>query len=178
MNLTVFNAAVVLNPVPVSVTSIPGRPDDGLMPVTVSDEGCVTVNTGPVTSLPPIETFTGPVDAAGGTVTTSCLSVASVTVATMPLNETLLAVAIVLNPVPVMVTNVPTGPCVGDSEVISSGVISSSLSLQHTQDWFQAASDRIAQNEIKGLIFTRVRPCKNVGSVIKFWISSKNSVPH
>src|SRR5690349_18997054 len=42
LNFTIFCAAVVLNPVPVSVTSIPVGPDAGLRLVIVSDEGCVT----------------------------------------------------------------------------------------------------------------------------------------
>lgn len=125
LNLTVFNAAVVLNPVPVSLTSVPVGPDEGLMPVTVSEEGCVTVNTGPVTSFPPVETFKAPVAADGGTVATSCLSVASVTVAVAPLKVTVLAGAVELKPVPVIVTRVPAGPCVGDREVMLRGMISS-----------------------------------------------------
>lgn len=130
LNLTKFMVMVVLNPEPVSVTSMPVRPDEGLMPVTMSDEGCVTVNTGPVTSLPPVETFTAPVVADGGTVAINWLAVASETVAGTPLNVTVLAVAVVLKPIPVMVTRVPAGPSVGDREVMLSGLISS-WSLEH-----------------------------------------------
>jgi hypothetical protein len=71
-----------------------------------------------------------PVVADGGTVAINCLSVGSVTVAGTPLNVTVMAVVVVLKPVPVIVTKVPTGPCVGDREVMLSAMISLG-SLEH-----------------------------------------------
>lgn len=46
-------------------------------------------------------------------------------VAGTPLNVTVLAVVVVLKPIPAIVTMVPAGPCVGEREAMLSGVISS-----------------------------------------------------
>jgi len=59
-----------------------------------------------------------PVVAAEGTVTTSCVAVAELTVAVAPWNVTLLLAGVVLKPVPVIVTEAPGVPFVGVNPVI------------------------------------------------------------
>ena len=64
------------------------------------------------------EIVIGPVVAADGTVATICVLVAEITVAATPLNWTVFCDPIVLNPVPLIVTDAPTGPVRGENEII------------------------------------------------------------
>jgi hypothetical protein len=66
-----------------------------------------------VTVTPLTVTEIGPLVAPAGTVTVSVVEVAPVTVATTPLNRTVLLANVVLKLVPVMVTVAPTAPLVG-----------------------------------------------------------------
>jgi hypothetical protein len=66
----------------------------------------------------PLETVTVPVVAPVGTVTVRLVVDAELTVAVVPLNLTVLLAAVLLNPVPVMVTVAPTGPLVVESDEI------------------------------------------------------------
>lgn len=61
----------------------------------------------------PTETVIGPVVAPDGTVTVKLFVVAEVTVAGVPLNCTVLLLAVLLKFCPWMVTVVPTLPCAG-----------------------------------------------------------------
>jgi hypothetical protein len=59
-----------------------------------------------------------PVVAPAGTVVTICVAVDAVTVAFVPLNVTVFWPGVALNPVPAMVTGVPTGPLPGDTAMM------------------------------------------------------------
>jgi hypothetical protein len=116
--LSLTTSLIVLgsNPVPVIVTAAPDSPLLGLKLVMIGPpDPLVTVNGLPLVALPPGEvTVTVPEMAAAGTVTISWVAVAPVTVAAVPLKETAFWAGLVLNPVPLTVTLVPTGPLVGD----------------------------------------------------------------
>src|SRR5947209_18375669 len=103
-------------------TEAPAIPIDGLKLVMVgAPELAATVKFEVLETEPEaVVTVMGPVVAAGGTVTTSCVAVADTTVAATPLNCTVFCDAVVLNPVPLMVTDVPTGPLCGVKEMIES----------------------------------------------------------
>src|SRR5438445_7178761 len=114
-------AATVLNPVPVMVMLAPICALLGEKLVIV---GNGTVKFPELTTLGPESTrrAMGPVTAPYGTLVTSCVPVAEVTVAVpWPLNETRLFVAVGSKPVPVMVTDVPSAPLVGEKLVIVIG---------------------------------------------------------
>jgi hypothetical protein len=59
-----------------------------------------------------------PVVAPAGTVVTTFVALAEVTVAATPLNVTAFSVGVALNPVPEIVTFVPTGPSLGEKSII------------------------------------------------------------
>ena len=65
-----------------------------------------------------VETVIGPVVAPEGTVVEICVLVAEMTVAATPLNSTVSCEDVVLKPVPLMTTEVPTGPVRGVNETI------------------------------------------------------------
>jgi hypothetical protein len=73
-----------------------------------------------VTVTAAVVTEIGPVVAAAGTVTTNCVDVAELTVAVVPLNLTVLELAVVLKPVPTMATWSPTTPRAGRKLVMES----------------------------------------------------------
>jgi hypothetical protein len=75
-----------------------------------------------VVELPTV-TVILPVVAPLGTATTSCVVLANETVAEVPLNLTVLLVLVVLKLVPVIVTDVPTGPLAGLKLLIVGGVV-------------------------------------------------------
>ena len=101
--------------VPVIETAVPGVPIVGVKLVIVGAPlVAVTVNGALLEADPdgvvtPIE----PVLAPAGTVTTSCVGLAEVTVATVPLRVTVSSPGVELNPVPKIDTVVPTGPLAG-----------------------------------------------------------------
>ena len=107
LNLTVSLAFVVLKLVPVMVTLVLTPPEVGLKLVTVGFGSSVKV-----ALLVAIGEFNTamvifPVLAPGGTVAISCVAVADVTVACIPLNLTVLLTAVVPKFVPVIVTEAP-----------------------------------------------------------------------
>ena len=101
--------------VPVTATAMPGVPIVGvklvmvgapLEPVTVKGALLVADPAGAVTAM-------GPVVAPDGIVATSWVGLAEDTLAAVPLKVTVFWLGVGLNPVPKMVTVVPTGPLAG-----------------------------------------------------------------
>src|SRR5699024_4490211 len=115
LKVTVFSDLVELKLVPVIVTLVPVGPTLGLMPLMVScsSGSGVTVKEGPVAVCPFVVTFTGPLVAPCGTVTTSLVVEALLIVALVPLNITVFFDFVLLKFLPVIVTFVPTGPFFG-----------------------------------------------------------------
>jgi hypothetical protein len=70
----------------------------------------VTVKVVPVLATPPTVTTTGPVVALAGTGTVMLVSLQLVGLAALPLNVTVLEPCVAPKWLPVMVTEVPTGP--------------------------------------------------------------------
>ena len=106
--------------IPVIVTCAPTIPEVGFKLVIDGPEEDPTVKPTPLLCGPnPTVTTTFPVVAPVGTVTTMLVALQLVTVAVVPLNVTALpACCGEPNPVPVIVTDVPTGPEDGDRLVI------------------------------------------------------------
>ncbi len=106
--------------VPVMVTALPAVAIAGLNPVMVGVPlVAVTVNGVALAAEPPgVVTVIGPVVAAAGTVVTIWVAVDDVTVAAAPLKATLFWLGVVLNPVPEIVTVVPTGPLWGAKSMV------------------------------------------------------------
>jgi hypothetical protein len=119
LNFTVLVPCVVPKFVPVIVTEVPTAPEVGerLLSVGVAS----TVNEGPVTDTPLTVTTTVPVVAPVGTFTTIDVLAQLVIVAAVPLNFTVPAV--VPRFVPVIVTEAPTAPEVGE-RLVTVGVAS------------------------------------------------------
>jgi hypothetical protein len=112
-----FTALALVNPVPVIVTGVPTGPLVGLKLVIVGVGEVVTVKLAVEVTVPPgAVTVIAPVAAVAGTDVLMCEASVTVNVALTPLkNFTALAP---VNPVPVIVTGVPTGPLVGLKPVI------------------------------------------------------------
>jgi hypothetical protein len=117
LNVTVLVPCVVPKFVPVIVTDVPTGPEVGFKLVIMGD-GPVTVNATPLLATPPTVTTTLPVVAPFGTGTTMLAALQVVGVANVPLKLTVLVPCVVPKFVPVMVTDVPTGPEVGFRLVI------------------------------------------------------------
>jgi hypothetical protein len=116
LNFTVLAPCVVPKFVPVIVTEAPTAPEVGLRFVIVGVES--TVNVGPVTEAPLAVTATAPVVAPVGTFATIEVAVQLlIVVAVVPLNFTVPVV--VPKFVPVIVTEAPTAPEVGDRLLIA-----------------------------------------------------------
>jgi hypothetical protein len=92
------------------VTEVPTGPDVGFRVVIV---GILTVKLTPLLAVPPTVTVTVPVVAPPGTGTTMLVALQLVGPAVVPLKETELDPWLAPNPVPVIVTEVPTDPEVG-----------------------------------------------------------------
>jgi hypothetical protein len=106
---------VPVKPVPVIVTFVPTGPFVGLNEVIVGG-GSVTVKEVALVAVPPgAVTAIVPVPAPEGTVAVSEVSETTVNCALVPSNVTLV---VPVNPVPVIVTFVPTGPLVGLKDAI------------------------------------------------------------
>jgi hypothetical protein len=102
--------------VPVMVTEVPTGPEVGVNEVIVGTEAAPTVKFVALVAVPlAVVTVIGPVVAPVGTVVTICVAVFVVIVAVVPLNFTEVAP---VRFVPVMVTEVPTGPKVGVNDVM------------------------------------------------------------
>ena len=98
-----------VNAVPVIVTDAPTPPLAGVKPVIVG--AGITVKLVELCEVPPgVVTASGPVAAPEGTVAVIWVSELNVNVAPTPLKATALTP---VNAVPVIVTDVPTGPLVG-----------------------------------------------------------------
>src|SRR5215831_2403141 len=103
------------------VTGSPARPTEGVNPVIVGAPAVeVTTNDELLVAEPPgAVTLIAPLVAPTGTFTTNWLAVADATVAAVPLNVTVFWLGVVLNPIPEMVTDAPTGPWPGVNEKIA-----------------------------------------------------------
>jgi len=114
LNVTVLEPWVEPKLAPLMVTEVVTRPDDGETPVI---EG-VMVKTAVVLAIPLTVTATLPVVAPEGTGTTILVALQLVGVAAVPLNVTVLLPCEEPKLVPVIVTEVPTGPELGDKPVM------------------------------------------------------------
>jgi hypothetical protein len=119
LNRVSFPPRLVLKLVPVTVTAVPGVPIAGVNPVIVGapvEE--VTVKTELLAAEPLGEvTAMNPVVAPAGTVVTIFVVVEEVTEAVTPLNATVFWLGVALNPVPKIVTIVPTAPLFGVNSI-------------------------------------------------------------
>jgi hypothetical protein len=120
LNTTLLLATVISKLVPVMVTAVPGVPIVGLNPVIVGAPVAAVTVKGVLLVVEPVgvATVIGPVVAPDGTVVTICVAVAESAVASKPLNATEFSLGIVLNPVPCIVTDVPTGALFGVNSMI------------------------------------------------------------
>ena len=102
--------------VPVMVTDVPAPPDVGDKEVMVG--AGTTVKLAPLLATPLTVTITLPVTAPAGTGTTMLVALQLVGVAVVPLNVTVLVPWVAPKFVPVIVTDVPTPPDVGERDVM------------------------------------------------------------
>jgi hypothetical protein len=112
LNVTVLVPCVAPKFVPVMVIEAPTGPEVGLREV-VLGPGFVTVNKTPLLASVPVVTTTFPVVAPFGTGTAMLVALQLVGVPVIPLKVTVLKFCTAPKFVPVMVTEVPTGPDVG-----------------------------------------------------------------
>src|SRR6202162_2684276 len=115
LNITVLVPGVVPKFVPVIVTDVPTVPAVGDKVVMLGV--ALTVKLTPLLATPPTVTTTFPVAAPLGTGATMLVALQLVCVAAVPLNITVLVPGVVPKFVPVIVTDVPTVPAVGDKGV-------------------------------------------------------------
>src|SRR5262249_51641315 len=120
LNVTVLLPRVDPKPVPAIVTAVPITPLVGDSDVTIG--GAVTVKVTPLLGKPLTVTTTLPVVAPAGTGTTMLVADQLVGVAVVPLNVTVLVPCVAPKLVPAIVTNVPTEPLLGVSEVSVGGM--------------------------------------------------------
>ena len=120
LNITLLLASAVSKFVPVMVTAVPGTPMVGLNAAMAGTSGAaVTVKRVVLVAEPVgVVTVIGPDAAPDGTVVTIRVAVAEITVAGMPLNVTAFSLGVSLNPVPCIVTDVPTGALFGVNSMI------------------------------------------------------------
>jgi hypothetical protein len=105
--------------VPLTVSAVPDTAVPGVKLVMVGAFRDATVNAVALVSEPAgAVTPIVPVVAPEGTVTTSFVAVAVVTVAAVPLNVTVFDDGVAEKPVPLMVTVVATGPVPGENEMM------------------------------------------------------------
>src|SRR6185436_13050201 len=117
LNVTLLEFCVAPKFVPVIVTELPTVPDVG--DSEVIDGAGVTANGEPLLATPAVTT-TSPVVAPTGTTATIDVALQLVIeVASAPLKVTLLEPCVAPKFVPVIVTVEPTGPDVGDNDVIA-----------------------------------------------------------
>lgn len=120
LKVTVLVLCVEPKFVPVIVTEVPTPPEVGEIPVMLGPP--LTVNVTPLLATPLTVTITVPVVAALGTVATMLVLLQLVVTATLPLNATELVPCDDPKFVPVMVTDAPRDPEVGDKLVMLGGV--------------------------------------------------------
>lgn len=109
-SVTVVCPATGRKLVPVTVTVVPAPPELGLNEVmagiTVNELALAVVAPATVTEIAPLV-------APAGTTAISCVALADVTAATVPLNETVSFATVGSKLLPAIVTDVPTGPLAG-----------------------------------------------------------------
>src|SRR5437667_645342 len=116
LNVTVLVPCVEPKFVPVIVTDVPTAPEVGDSPLMFGVGS--TVKLTPLLGTPLTVTTTLPVLAPLGTVATMDVALQLVAVALVPLNVTVLVPCVEPKFVPVIVTDVPTAPEVGDSPLM------------------------------------------------------------
>jgi hypothetical protein len=119
LNVTVLLPCVAPNAVPLMVTLVPVSPEIGDRDETAG----ATEKVIPLLAAPPTLTTTLPVVAIGGTGTVMLVLLQAVAVAGTPLNVTVFEPWLAPKFVPVMVTLVPVGPDVGDSDEIPGATV-------------------------------------------------------
>ncbi len=125
LKVTVLVPCVAPKLVPVIVTDVPTGPEVGDKLVIVG--AVVTVKLTPLLARPPTVTTTLPVAAPEGTAATTLLLLQLVALAAVPLKVTVLVPCVAPKLVPVIVTDVPIGPEVGDKLVIAGAVVTVKL---------------------------------------------------
>jgi hypothetical protein len=118
LNRTVLAPCAAPKFVPVIVTGVPVTPLVGERLVIAGGTVVDTVKLTLLLVTPPTVTRTAPVVAPAGTVARTLVADQLVTVASVPLNRTVLAPCVAPKFVPVIVTDVPTGPVVGERLVM------------------------------------------------------------
>jgi hypothetical protein len=132
LNFTVLVPWLVPNPLPVIVTDVPAPPVTGDKLVML---GAVTVNGLPLLATPPTVTTTFPVVAPVGTAALIDVALHKViVVAVVPLNLTVFVPWLLPKPLPVIVTEIPAPPEVGDKLVILGAAIASVGSKKKTRN--------------------------------------------
>jgi hypothetical protein len=104
-----------------------------------------------------VVTLIGPVIAPDGTVATSCVAVADVTVAPTPPNATVLALAAVLNPVPYTVTAVPAAADAGANRITETAA----ELCRATESKFPTASNPKIAVSLAGSVTATKRPTES-----------------
>jgi hypothetical protein len=119
LNLTVLEPWVEPKLVPVMVTDAPTKPEVGerLAMVGVGSR----VNANPLLAIPFTVTTMLPVDAPAGTTATIDVALQLAMAAATPLNVTVLEPCVEPKPVPVIVTDAPTGAEAGETPLIAGG---------------------------------------------------------
>jgi hypothetical protein len=113
-------AVTLVNPLPVTVTTVPTGPEVGVKPL-IAGAKMIVKWVGEIAVPAGLVTVISPVVALGGTVAVSCVSELTVKlVAGKPLNWTAVAP---VNPLPVTVTTVPNGPEAGVKLLITGTTI-------------------------------------------------------
>lgn len=113
---TTLSVAAGANPEPVSTIRVPGAPDTGSILETTGPEEARANGSEDCALELPTFTETLPSTAPAGTVTTSRVAVAEVTVAALPPKETALSAAVVEKPVPDSVTSAPAAALTGTTD--------------------------------------------------------------
>ena len=119
LNVTVLVPFVAPKFVPAIVTDVATGPVAGVSDVKIG--GTATVNGSALLAAPLTVTTTLPVKAPTGTGTTMLVADQLVGVALIPLNLTVLVPCVAPKLVPVIVTDVPTGPIAGERLVRAGG---------------------------------------------------------
>ncbi len=133
LNLTVLVPCVAPKFVPVMITELPTVPDVGFKLVMLG-AGAVTVKLTPLLATPPTVTTTFPVVAPVGTGTVILVALQAVGVPAVPLKVTALVPCAAPKFVPVMITELPTGPDVGlRLAILSTGSVGPPLFVADAQ---------------------------------------------
>jgi hypothetical protein len=120
LNVTVLDPCEAPKLYPRMVIDVPTGPDDGERLLMLGE---VTVKFEPLLASPETKTVTLPLAAPTGTGTTMLVELQLVGVAAVPLKETVLDPCVEPKFVPVIVTEAPDAPDVGDKVVIPGGMI-------------------------------------------------------